>query len=101
MAADGYATFLKEAPAVAAAHRTFNEALAASQGLDEKTKHLVYIALNAAAGNPGAAVAHVSFAKKLGASRNEVMDAILMTLTVVGLKGVTSCLPEVLAAYDR
>jgi len=101
MAADGYATFLKEAPAVAAAHQKFVEALAASKGLDEKTKHLIYIALNAAAGNPGAAVAHVSLAKKLGASRDEVKDAILMTLTVAGLRGVTSCLPEALAAFDR
>ena len=77
------------------------EALAASPGLDEKTKHLIYIALNAASGSPGAAVAHVGFAKKLGASREAIRDAILMTLTVSGLKGVTSCLPEALAAYDR
>ena len=98
--ADGYATFLKEAPAVAAGFQTFIEALAASDGLDGKTKHLVYIALNAAAGNPGAAAAHVGFAKTLGASRAEVRDAVLMTLTIAGLKGVTSTRPDVLAAYD-
>jgi alkylhydroperoxidase/carboxymuconolactone decarboxylase family protein YurZ len=99
--ADGYAAFLKEAPAVAAGYQTFVEALAASDGLDGKTKHLIYIALNAATGSPGAAVAHVGFAKQLGASRAEVRDAILMTLTIAGLRGVTSTLAEVLAAYDR
>jgi alkylhydroperoxidase/carboxymuconolactone decarboxylase family protein YurZ len=101
MARSGYAAFLEEAPVVAGAYDGFIKALAATKGIDEKTKHLVYIALNAAAGNLGAVLAHVPMAKKLGASRDEISDAILMTLTVVGLKGVTGCLADALAAYDQ
>jgi alkylhydroperoxidase/carboxymuconolactone decarboxylase family protein YurZ len=87
-------------PGGCGAYDGFVKALAASKGIDEKNKHLVYIALNAAASNPGAVLAHVPMAKKLGASRDEICDAVLMTLTVVGLKGVTACLADALAAYD-
>ena len=44
---------------------------------------------------------HVPMAKKLGATREEIIDTILLTLTVSGLKGITSCLPIALEAYDQ
>jgi len=37
----------------------------------------------------------------LGASREEIKDAILITLTVCGLKGVSTCLQTALEAYDN
>jgi alkylhydroperoxidase/carboxymuconolactone decarboxylase family protein YurZ len=40
-------------------------------------------------------------AKTAGASREEVRDAILITLTVCGLRGVASCLPLALQVYDK
>jgi hypothetical protein len=39
-------------------------------------------------------------AKSLGATKAEVIDAILMTLTVAGIKGVASCLPAAVARFD-
>ena len=36
---------------------------------------------------------HVPMAKKPGATKEEVVDAILMTLAVSGIKGVAMCLP--------
>jgi alkylhydroperoxidase/carboxymuconolactone decarboxylase family protein YurZ len=40
-------------------------------------------------------------AKKCGATREEVKDTILITLTVCGLAGVSSCLPLALEIYDK
>jgi alkylhydroperoxidase/carboxymuconolactone decarboxylase family protein YurZ len=44
---------------------------------------------------------HVKMAKKLGASRDEIRDTILITLSVCGLSGVASCLATTLEAYDE
>ena len=101
MKRSGFAAFQQEAPAVAAAFGGLVDALVASKGLDAKTKQLVYIAMKAAIGDPGAVFAHVPMAKKLGATRDEVKDTILLTLTVAGLRGVNTCLAEALDLYDR
>lgn len=90
-----------EAPEVAAAFDGLVESIKASQGLDAKTKQLVYIGIKAAAGDTTAVYYHVIMAKTLGATRDEIKDTILITLTVCGLKGVTSCLSTALEAYDK
>jgi len=101
MAKSGFAVFQAEAPEAAAAFDGLVKALVASKGVDEKTKHLIYIAMKAATGDPGAVYAHVPMAKKLGATRDEIKTTILLTLSVVGLKGVNACLAEALEVYDR
>lgn len=93
--------FQKEAPEVAKAFDELIHTLRMSKGLDEKTKQLIYIAMKSALGDSIAIKFHVPMAKKLGATRAEVLDAILMTLTVVGLKGVVTTLPEALKIYDE
>jgi alkylhydroperoxidase/carboxymuconolactone decarboxylase family protein YurZ len=40
-------------------------------------------------------------AKKLGAKREEIRDAILLTLSTSGLKGVATCLPVALKVFDE
>jgi alkylhydroperoxidase/carboxymuconolactone decarboxylase family protein YurZ len=92
--------FAQEAPEVAETFRGLIDAVAASPGLDEKTKHLIYIALKAAAGDVTPVRFHVPMAKALGATRDEVRDAVLLTLTVAGLRGGVSCLPVALEAFD-
>lgn len=39
-------------------------------------------------------------AKQLGATKEEVKDAILITLTVSGIKGVATCLPGAMSIFD-
>jgi alkylhydroperoxidase/carboxymuconolactone decarboxylase family protein YurZ len=39
-------------------------------------------------------------AKRAGATREEVRDTIVMTLTVSGVTGITQCLAPALEAYD-
>ena len=93
--------FQKEAPEVAKAFDGLVEALKSTTGLDAKTKQLVYIGIKSAQGDTTAIYYHVLMAKQLGATREEVRDTILITLSVCGLKGVASCLPVALEIYDK
>lgn len=93
--------FQKEAPEVAKAFDGLIDALKDTTGLDAKTKQLVYIGIKATMGDTTAIYYHVQMAKKLGATREEIRDTILITLTVCGLKGVASCLPTALEVYDK
>jgi len=91
--------FKQEAPEVAEAFDGLIRAVVATGGLDQKTKQLIYIAMKAANGDAMAVRAHIPMAKAAGATKEEVLDAILLTLTVSGIRGVVTCLPEVTAQY--
>lgn len=93
-------TFKKEAPEVSEAFNNLINSLIKTKGLDAKTKQLVYIGIKASLGDAEAIKFHVPMAKQLGATREEVKDAVLISLTVSGLKGITSCLQTALDAYD-
>ena len=93
--------FQKEAPEVAKAFDGLIEALKGTTGLAPKTKQLIYIGIKASLGDTSAVYYHVPMAKKMGATRNEIKDTILITLTVCGLRGVASCLPLALETYDN
>jgi len=93
-------TFLNEAPEVSKAFDGLIEALKSTSGLDAKTKQLVYIGIKSSTGDSTSVFFHVKMAKKLGATRDEIKDTILITLTVCGLKGVSTCLQTALEAYD-
>jgi alkylhydroperoxidase/carboxymuconolactone decarboxylase family protein YurZ len=51
-------------------------------------------------GDEMAVKAHVPMAKAAGATREEVVDAILMTLTVSGIRGVVTCLPGAVQQFE-
>lgn len=93
--------FQKEAPEVAAAFDGLIQSLVQMKGLDVKTKQLIYIGMKAAQGDSMAVYYHVPMAKKLGATREEIRDTILLTLSTSGVKGVASCLPVALKVYDE
>jgi len=93
-------TFQKEAPEVAKSFDGLIDSLKATNGLDPKTKQLVYIGIKSVQGDAVAVHFHVIMAKKLGATREEIKDTILITLSVCGLKGVATCLKPALDAYD-
>lgn len=94
-------TFQHEAPEVASAFNGLIESLKSTKGLDAKTKQLVYIGIKASMGDYTAVHFHVIMAKKLGATRDEIKDTILITLSVCGLKGVVTCLQPALDAWDQ
>ncbi len=94
-------TFQQEAPEVAKAFDGLIDALKATTGLDDKTKQLVYLGIKSSMGDSTAVFFHVKMAKQLGATRDEIKDTILITLTVCGLKGVSTCLQTALEAFDN
>ncbi len=93
--------FQREAPDVAMAFNGLIESLVSSKGLDEKTKQLIYIAMKCAQGDDMAVKFHIPMAKKLGATKAEVIDAILITLTVSGIRGVATCLPTAVKEFEQ
>ena len=84
MAKNTMELFSDEAPEVAAAFNNLIMAVVRRPALDAKTKQLIYIAMKAAMGDDTAVKAHIPMAKAAGATREEVIDAILMTVTVSG-----------------
>ncbi|NLF87313.1 carboxymuconolactone decarboxylase family protein [Candidatus Bathyarchaeota archaeon] len=101
MSKSGYMVFQSDSPEIAGAFNKLIEAIAKPSALDGKTKQLLYIAMKIVTDDLGAALAHVMFAKKAGASREEIRETVLLTLTVVGLKGVNTALVPLIEAYDK
>ncbi|HEY9227336.1 MAG TPA: carboxymuconolactone decarboxylase family protein [Gemmatimonadaceae bacterium] len=94
-----FQTFLTEAPDHARAWMTAAEQLGRASKLDDKTASLAYLAVLAALGLETGVPFHVGIAKRAGASRDEVLSAILVGLPAAG-NAVTEVLPAALQAYD-
>lgn len=96
---NAFQTFLSEAPEYAQAWSTLVQSLAGASALDEKTAALAYLAVLAALRLESGVPFHVQSARQAGASREEVISAILIALPAAG-NGVTQVLPAAIAAYD-
>jgi alkylhydroperoxidase/carboxymuconolactone decarboxylase family protein YurZ len=94
-----FQAFLAEAPAHARAWMQAVEGLGSATALDEKTAALAYLAVLAALRLESGVPFHVQLAKGAGATRAEVISAVLVGLPAAG-NAVTLCLPAALAAYD-
>jgi alkylhydroperoxidase/carboxymuconolactone decarboxylase family protein YurZ len=95
-----FQAFGTQAPGFSSAWMGMVEKVSAASALDEKTRHLAYIAVLAAQRLESGMPFHVKLAKAAGASREEVISAILVGLPAVG-NAVTLTLPAALAAYDE
>ena len=71
----------------------------AASALDKRTEHLAYLAVLAALRMESGVPFHAKLAKAAGASRDEVISAVLVGLPAAGL-GVTQALPAAIDAYD-
>lgn len=94
-----FAMFMQEAPAHAEAWMQAAKALDAASALDRKTEELAYLAVLAATGNISGIPFHVLSARSQGASREEVVSAVLVGLPAAGAV-VIGALPPALEAYD-
>lgn len=94
-----FQTFLSEAPQHAQAWMTAVQSLDQASVLDEKTAELAYLAVLAVLRLEGGIPFHVQAAKRAGATREEVLSAILLGLPAAG-NMVIQVLPAALAAYD-
>lgn len=100
LTSNAFQVFLTEAPAHAAAWMSAVQQLGEASSLDEKTRTLVYVAVLAALRLESGLPFHVAHARRLGASRAEVVSAILTGLPAAGM-AVTSALPAVVRAYEE
>lgn len=91
--------FLSQAPEQAQAWLETVKKLGAASRLDHKTEALAYLGVLAAVRLEGGIAFHVKQAKAFGASREEIISAILVGLPAVG-NVVIQSLPLALAAYD-
>jgi len=96
---DAFQTFLSEAPAHAGAWMEAVQRLDAASALDDKTEALAYLAVLAATRLTSGLPFHARQARSLGASRDEVISAVLVGLPAVG-NAVTQARPGALAAFD-
>ena len=96
---NAFQTFGSEAPQHAKAWMEVTQGLANASALDPKTKALAYLAVLAVLRLESGVLFHVQAAKQAGATREEVISAILVGLTPAGHQ-VTQVLPAAVAAYD-
>ena len=91
--------FLSEAAGHAQAWMAAVQGLDRASALDKKTEELAYLAVLAATRLESGIPLHVKMAKQAGATREEVISAVLVGLPAVG-QTVIQALPAALAAYD-
>jgi alkylhydroperoxidase/carboxymuconolactone decarboxylase family protein YurZ len=92
--------FKDESPEVQKAYDGLIQSLINDNGLDNKTKQLIYIAMKMIVDDERAVKMHIQMAKNMGATRNEIKTTILLGLTVIGLKAASKYLPLALESYD-
>ena len=94
-----FEVFAKQAPGQAAAWNSLVQALAAANALDQKTTALAYLAVLAVLGLESGIPFHVNSAKQSGATREEVISAVLLGLPAAG-HPVTRVLPAAVIVFD-
>ena len=93
--------FKQEFPELASRFTDLVEAQVTLKGLDAKTKQLINIAIQTANRNPRGVFFHSMMAKKSGASRDEILEAVALNLHLSGLACVLDCLPSAVEGYDK
>ena len=99
LVSNAFQTFLAEAPEQTRAWGELVQSLAQASALDAKTGALAYLAVLAALNRTSGIPFHVQGAKRVGASREEVISAILVGLPAAG-HVVTQALTVAVEAYD-
>jgi alkylhydroperoxidase/carboxymuconolactone decarboxylase family protein YurZ len=97
---NAFRAFMTEAPDHAKAWGGMIQALGQASALDAKTSQLAYLAVLAALNRTSGIPFHVLSAKEAGATRDEIIGAILVGLPAAG-HIVTQALPVALEAYDQ
>jgi alkylhydroperoxidase/carboxymuconolactone decarboxylase family protein YurZ len=95
-----FQTFLTAAPDHATAWMAGVRGLESASKLDKKTSALAYLAVLAAVRLESGIPFHTRLAKQAGATREEIISAVLIGLPAVG-NAATQALPAALTAYDE
>ena len=91
--------FVRECPGLAKALEGMVDAQRSLEGMDDKTRQLVNLAIQTANRNPRGVFFHSRMAREAGARRSEVIGAVVMNLHLSGLAPVLDCLPAAVEGY--
>ncbi|MCX6271583.1 MAG: carboxymuconolactone decarboxylase family protein [Bacteroidetes bacterium] len=100
LVSSAFALFMKEAPAHQQAWMEMVMKLSKASALEPKTSDLAYLAVLAATGLESGIPFHAQMAKSHGATREEVISAILIGLPAAGNK-VIHGLPGALKCFEE
>lgn len=100
MTQNPYEIFLEECPEVAARFDDLIKAQQSLKGLDAKTKQLINIAIQTANRNVRGVQMHAMMAKNEGASRDEIIGAVVLNLHHSGFASVLECLPAAIEGFE-
>ncbi len=100
MTQNPYEIFIEECPEVAARFDDLIKAQKALKGLDAKTKQLINIAIQTANRNARGVQMHAMMAKDEGATREEVVGAVVLNLHHSGFASVLECLPAAIDGFE-
>jgi alkylhydroperoxidase/carboxymuconolactone decarboxylase family protein YurZ len=92
--------FQRECPELSAKYGELVDVQRSLKGLDSKTKQLINIAIQTAIRNSRGVRFHSMMARQEGASREEVIGAVVMNLHLSGLAVVLDSLPEAIEGFD-
>jgi len=93
--------FQQECPELAARFNDLVEAQKSQKGLDPRTKQLINIAIQTAMRNPRGVRMHAAMASMTGATRDEIVGAVVMNLHLAGLATVLESLPAALEGLEE
>lgn len=96
---EAFQLFSKEAPVHAKAWMEAAQALGQASALEPKTSHLAYLAVLSALGLESGVPFHAELARKAGATRQEVVSAVLVGLPAAG-NVVVKSLPGALCVFE-
>jgi alkylhydroperoxidase/carboxymuconolactone decarboxylase family protein YurZ len=96
-----YEIFQKECPELAERFNNLVEVQRSLKGLDQKTKQLINIAIQTSTKNSRGVKFHAIMASQAGATKDEIIGAVVMNLHLTGLVTVLECLPAALEGVDE
>jgi alkylhydroperoxidase/carboxymuconolactone decarboxylase family protein YurZ len=96
-----YEIFQKECPELAEGFNNLVEVQRLLKGLDLKTKQLINIAIQTSTKNSRGVKFHAIMAYQAGATKDEIIGAVVMNLHLTGLVTVLECLPAALDGVEE
>ncbi|MDP3564800.1 MAG: carboxymuconolactone decarboxylase family protein [Methanoregula sp.] len=96
-----YEIFQKECPELAEGFNNLVEVQRLLKGLDQKTKQLINIAIQTSTKNSRGVKFHAIMAYQAGATKDEIIGAVVMNLHLTGLVTVLECLPAALEGVEE
>ena len=97
---EAFKSFMVDAPEFAKVWNEAIQGLASASVLYEKTRSLAYLSVLAALGRVSGVQFHVASLLEMGATRDEIISAILVGLPAAG-HVVTQSLPAAMEVFDR